>query len=239
MKPQKIFIVDDDPDFAEGMAINLEIEGHYVSSATSGEEAVRRFAQEDFDITFMDVRMPGMNGVESFLEIRKLKPDAKVVMMTAYRVEELLRQAIDQGALGVLTKPIESDALLKALKNALPAGIILVADDDPDFVEGLETVLGSEGYAVITARTGAEAIDQALHEDLDILLLDLKMPVLSGLEVYAELKKRGRSLPTIIVTGHDVEEAESLDRLRQMSIAGCLVKPIAAAELLRAIEEIL
>jgi CheY-like chemotaxis protein len=160
VKPLRIFVVDDDPDFAEGLAITLELEGHEVTFASSGEEAVRKFGKRDFDVTLMDVRMPGMDGLESLLEIRKIKPDAKVFMMTAYSVEVLLRQAMAEGAMGVLNKPFDSETLLKALKDVSPAGVILVADDDPDFVEGVQSTLTEAGYTVTIARTGQEAVDR-------------------------------------------------------------------------------
>ncbi len=238
MKPLKIFVVDDDPDFAEGLAITLELEGHEVMFAASGEEAVRKFSEQDFDVTLLDVRMPGMNGLESLLEIRKIKPDAKVVMMTAYSVEELLRQAMAEGAVGVLYKPIGSETLLKAMRDVKPAGVILVADDDPDFVEGVQLALSGAGYAVTVARTGQEALDKILDNGFDVLLLDMRLPVLGGLEVYSELKKRGRTLPTIIVTGYDLEESANIRQLLQMSAKGCLVKPVGTADLLQAIEEL-
>ncbi|MDH3475010.1 MAG: response regulator [Rhodospirillales bacterium] len=236
MKPLKVFIVDDDPDFAEGVAITLEIEGHEVAFASTGEEAVRKFREQDFDVTLMDVRMPGMNGVESFMELRKIKPDAKVIMMTAYSVEDLMRQAVKEGALGVLHKPIDSDVLLKAVVDAKPAGLILVADDDSDFTEGLQLTLTKEGYSVCVARNGQEAVDKVLDKDFDVLLLDIRLPVLSGLDVYAELKERGRALPTLIVTGYVAEESESIAALLRMSAKGCLVKPFATADLLTAVE---
>lgn len=80
---------------------------HQVEIAYSGEEAVEIFRTKDFDITLMDMRLPGMNGVESFLEFRKLKPDAKVLIMTGYSVEELIRQAQDEGALSIFHKPLD------------------------------------------------------------------------------------------------------------------------------------
>ena len=236
MTPLEIFIVDDDPDFAEGMALMLEVAGHAVETASSGEDAVRKFAERDFDMTFMDVRMPGMNGVESFFEIRKIKPDAKVMMMTAYSVEQLLEQAVDGGALGVLYKPISEAALLAAVKAAKAAGIVLLVDDDPDFAEGIEQILEDAGYAVVIARDGREAVDKAVDGAFDVLVLDLKLPVLSGLEVYLELKKRERTLATILVTGYAVEEADSIDALADTSVTGCLMKPVASEKLLEAIE---
>ncbi len=239
MKPLRVFIVDDDPDFAEGVAITLEMEGHEVEFASSGEEAIRKFREQDFDVTLMDVRMPGMNGVESFLELRKIKPDAKVIMMTAYSVEDLLRQAVQQGALAVLHKPVDSNTLLEAVVDANPAGLVLVADDDPDFTLGLELALIREGYSVCVARDGQEAVDRAMERNFDVLLLDMRLPVLSGLDVYTQLNERGRTLPTLIVTGYSVEESEKIAAVLRMSAKGCLVKPFPTTDLLKAMEALI
>jgi len=240
MKPLSIFIVDDDQDFAESLAEVLTGAGHRVELAFDGETAIKMFRQRKFDITFMDVKLPNMNGVESFFEIRKINPQARVAMMTAYSVEQLLAQAIEQGAIGVLRKPFDTPKLLAMLENVKPDGVILMADDDQDFIDSLRNLLVEHGYAVMVARTGQEAVDAILSDGIDILVLDLRLPVLSGLEVYLTLKKHGRALPTIIVTGYAREEADTIDKLRSMSIAGCLVKPFDPQDLLeiiRAIED--
>jgi len=238
MRPLRIFIVDDDRDFAESLADILKDEGHDVDLAFDGESAIARISERDYDITFMDVRLPGMNGVESFFEIRRVNPQAKVVMMTAYSVEQLLAQAIEHGAMGVLRKPFAIPQMLAVLEEVKPDGVILMADDDHDFVASLQDLLEGQGYAVVIARTGQEAVDVILANGIDILILDLKLPVLSGLEVYLTLKKRGRTLPTIIVTGYAAEEADAIDKLRMMSVAGFLIKPFDPQELLEIIRTI-
>ena len=235
-RPLRILVVDDDADFANALAEYLRLEGHELELAFDGESALAKITERDFDITFMDVRLPGKNGGESFFEIRRLKPRAKVLLMTAYRVEELLKQAIDNGALGVLNKPFDIDEALRALETIKPAGIVLLADDDPDFLDGLSRALTADGYGTLLAHDGQEAVEMASAGGIDCLLLDLRLPILSGLEVYLELERQGHAVPTIIVTGHAVEEAEAIDQMRAMSVAGCLVKPIEPSELLRAIE---
>ena len=116
MDSLRIFIVDDDVDFAEALAEIIKAEGYDVECAHTGAEAVARFRENDFDIAFMDVKLPDMNGVESLFEIRRLKPDAKVMMMTGFSVEELLQQAVEGGAFGVLHKPFEPTELLAAIE---------------------------------------------------------------------------------------------------------------------------
>lgn len=238
MNALKIFVVDDDRDAAEGLAEVLELDGHQVRVAHSGADAVRIFGEQDFDIAFMDVMMPGLNGVESFLKIRKIKPNARVVMMTGYSVEQLLTKAVDGGAYGVLHKPLVIEDVLRKLEDVKPAGMILVADDDPDFCEGIKEILEQHDYQVCFAHTGQQAIDMVLEGDIDVLMLDLRLPVIDGLEVYLQLKNRGCNVPTIVATGYAREESGALEKLREMEGTGVLVKPFDPSDLLAALAEI-
>jgi DNA-binding response OmpR family regulator len=235
MPPLRIFIVDDNQDFAESLADILRSDGHQVELAFDGETAIEKFRQQTFDITFMDVKLPGKNGVESFFEIRKINPQAKVVMMTGYSVEQLVNQAIENGALGVLSKPIEMTQLLELLEKVKPNGIILLADDDQEFINSLEDVLKTHNYSVIVAHTGQEAVDGVLTNNVDVLILDMKLPILNGLEVYLTLKERNHIIPTIIATGYPTEEADNIDKLESMSVSGCFIKPFNPQDLLEAI----
>ncbi len=115
-----IFVVDDDHDHAESIADILALQGDEVVLAHSGEDAVRRFAERDFDLTLMDVKLPGMNGVEAFFELRRQRADATVIMMTGFSVEHLLAQAVLSGADGVLHKPFAATELLEAIARAAP-----------------------------------------------------------------------------------------------------------------------
>jgi two-component system, NtrC family, response regulator HydG len=236
MSSLKIFIVDDNQDFAESLADLLKLDGHHVELAFDGETAIENFHNNDYDITFMDVKLPGRNGVESFFEIRKINPLANIVMMTGYSVEQIVSQAVENGALGVLSKPIEMPQLLEQLEKVKPSGIILLADDDQDFVDSLEDVLTNSNYRVVVAHTGQEAVDRILANNIDVLILDLKLPVLHGLEVYLTLKEQGRVIPTIIVTGYPLAEADNIDKLHSMSISGCFIKPFDPQDLLDAIK---
>ncbi|MGH6932252.1 MAG: response regulator [Dongiaceae bacterium] len=109
-------IVDDDRDLAESLAELLEIHGYTVHIANNGQEAVERYRSDDFDLTFMDVRMPVMNGVDSFFEIRRLKPSARIVMMTGYK-EPIVSKALENGAIGLLNKPFQLDDMLAQLES--------------------------------------------------------------------------------------------------------------------------
>jgi DNA-binding response OmpR family regulator len=117
MKDTNIIIVDDDSDLAESLAELLEVNGYQVEIASNGQEAVECFRHKDYDIAFMDVRMPVMNGVDSFLAIRQEKPAAKVVMMTGLRGSAA--KALEAGALGLLEKPFGFEAMLAFVETRL------------------------------------------------------------------------------------------------------------------------
>ncbi len=231
---RRVLIIDDDRDHAESIVDILSMKGHQVEAAFSGEAGVKVFREEDFDLVFMDVKLPGMNGVETFFEFKKIRPDAKVMMMTGYSVEQLLSQAIENGAMGVLRKPFAIADLLHVLDEVKPRGLVLVADDDPDFAESLKPILTAQGYRVEIASTGQEALEKAAREGVNCLVLDLRMPLLNGVEVYLKLKESGRSIPTIFVTGMPDEKSAALADLRQVE-NGILLKPFDPRDLIHAI----
>jgi len=237
MKPLDILVVDDDRDLAEAICEALEMAGHRPVAAFSGTEAIQQFCDRRFDITFMDVKLPDINGVETFMAIRQMVPDAKVVMMTGYRIEQLLQQAVGHGAIKVLRKPFAMQDVLRTLREVVPAGMVLVADDDPDFSDSVRHLLEDSGYSVLVAVTGAEALDKGMAPEINVIVLDLRMPVMQGLDVYLELRRRGREVPVIVVTGYAQEEHEAIDVLRSLSVTGCLFKPFAPDQLLKAIEK--
>ena len=112
----RIMIVDDDQDLAESLADLLQVHGYDVDIAKDGQDALEHARTQDFDLTLMDVRMPVMNGVDSFLAIRKIKPQARIVMMTGFK-EPIVERALSAGAEGPLHKPFSVDDLLKLFET--------------------------------------------------------------------------------------------------------------------------
>ena len=128
------------------------------------------------------------------------------------------------GAWGVLHKPLDMDEILGMVKKVSPTGI-LIADDDPDFVNNLKDVLQDEGFMVYQASDGSEAVERVQKGDVDILILDLRMPILNGLETFQSLKEKGVALPTIIVTAYADSEGNALKKLKAHCVNGILKKP--------------
>ncbi len=236
MKQARVMIVDDDRDLAESLAELIEMHGHKVAIASNGKEALERFREQDFDVTFMDVRMPVMNGVDSFLEIRKLHPAAKVVMMTGFK-EAMVTRALEGGALGLLHKPFRLDDLMAKLEDATKP-LVLLVDDDEDFAEALGELLQGHGYKTSIAATGKDAVIRVQAGGIDVLILDLRLPVMDGLEVYKTLKAQGNPPPTIIVSGNLDLNRDTVEVLRAMEVKECFAKPVDPGALLSTIDRI-
>jgi CheY-like chemotaxis protein len=113
-----VLIVDDHIDSARMLARILERKGYSVATAVDGHKAIERVKESPFDLTFMDVKMPGMNGLETYRRIKEIRPEAVVVMMTAYDVDDLIRTAIVEGAHGAIYKPLDIQEVLALVERA-------------------------------------------------------------------------------------------------------------------------
>lgn len=228
----RILVVDDDPDNAYSLGELFELEGHEVKVALSGEDAIAAYLGADFDIAFMDVMMPGLNGVESFIEIRKMRPEAKVFMMTGYSVEQLLQQALAQGAMGVLSKPLDIDRLLRMLRDVEPTGIVLVEGESPRTGQEVVSLAVRAGLSCSHVRRAGEAL---LASDA-LAVIDTGLPLIGAVEIYRDLRRLGHARPTIIVTPPCITCEDAHDALRDIQVTGVLSKPFDPVQLLATLE---
>lgn len=110
--------------------------------------------------------------------------------------------------------------------EAMETKKVLVIDDDPVVGKSFQRVLdGGKGYAVITAASGAEALDRLAREDYDVVYADIKMPGMDGLEVTKRIKASRPWLPVVIITGYGSQENEA--RAAELGVAGFLNKPLS------------
>ncbi|HKL24940.1 MAG TPA: response regulator [Desulfuromonadales bacterium] len=115
----RVLVVEDDSDFAESLVIALGVRKCRVDVAQTGPEAVRMYNEADYDLVFMDIKLPGRTGVEVLEDIRSRHPDARIVVMTGFTEPALLESAMQAGALDVLRKPFKMRQLFAYL-DALP-----------------------------------------------------------------------------------------------------------------------
>ena len=119
MKDTNILIVDDSIGIAVSLSLILKKKGYVAVTVKDGNEALEKVKNIFFDIIIMDIIMPQMNGVETYKKIKKINPGSIVFLMTAYAVEELIRQALEEGVYGILHKPLDIDKLLVLIGEVL------------------------------------------------------------------------------------------------------------------------
>ena len=114
-----ILIVDDDIGICQTLADILEAKGYQVDTATDGFQAIEKAREFAFDVVLMDIKMPRINGVETYKKMKKIDLNTKVIMITAYALEELIREAYKEGVLEVMHKPLEIDSLITSIDAAI------------------------------------------------------------------------------------------------------------------------
>jgi CheY-like chemotaxis protein len=166
-----ILIVDDNISLCKTMSFVLERKGYSVTTSKDGPEAIERVKERSFDVIFMDIKMPLMDGVEAYKKIKKIRPEAAVVMMTAYSVEDLVQEALREGAYGIIYKPLDIEkvvALIEEVRETNRGALVLVVDDHPETCITLKNILTKKGYEVGIANTGEGAITMARENAYDI-----------------------------------------------------------------------
>jgi DNA-binding NtrC family response regulator len=236
-----ILVVDDDRQMVKTLSAVLQLHGWTTATAYSGEEAIRAAEASRFNAVLMDVKMPGINGVDAFRAIRQARPGTPVILMTAYAAHDLLEQAEREGALMIMPKPISWPTLIGLLNQAGsdPRSVLLV-DDDPQFLASLGDVLTAHGTKVIRA----ESLPQALHH-LDtqasapaIVVLDLKLDGLQPTEAAVAIKELSPAVVLILCTGYPTLLDETIAALPAEWIHAGLTKPFAPERLLELLDAV-
>lgn len=113
-----ILLVDDEEDFVEMLSLRLKEFGENVLAAYNGEECLQTLGQSEVDVVILDVKMPGMDGIETLQEIKKRFPLVEVIMLTGHGTLESAVQGMKLGAFDFLLKPADFEDLLDKLKRA-------------------------------------------------------------------------------------------------------------------------
>jgi DNA-binding NtrC family response regulator len=236
-----ILIVDDNASQCKTMSLILRHKGYTVATANDGPEAIKTVRERPFDVIFMDIKMPLMNGVETYRRIKEVQPKALVIMMTAYAVEDLVQQAMEEGAYGIVYKPLDIEraiTIVEEAKHIHQGALILVVDDDRGICITLRSILASRGHEVGIALSGDEAIAMAQQRAYDILFIDMKLPVLNGLETYLAIREINPQAVAIMMTAYRQETANLVEEALRSQAYTCFYKPLDIEELLGLVEEI-
>ena len=232
MAATRILLVDDEESLRITLAANLELEGFEVISAVSGEEALEISERESFDIVLSDIRMTGMSGVDLFRALKARKPSVPCVLMSAFSLEELVASALAEGAFTLLPKPFDVQAAVRVLSKAARGPVVLVVDDSRADAETTASLFAAVGLRAKAVLSGREALEAVSDRDVDVCVVDLVMPEMSGAELIDELRRQGHDVPVIVLSGYDISE---LLRGSGANVFNCFQKPVRGEEIIRAV----
>jgi DNA-binding NtrC family response regulator len=215
----------------------LQLHGWTTVGVYSGEEAIAASQAQTFSAVLMDVKMPGINGVDAFRAIRKARPQMPVILMTAYAAHDLLEQAEREGALMVMPKPIAWPALIEQLDRAStkPRSVLLV-DDDPEFLGTLADVVASHGVQVLRAETLAQALHFLETEAPAIVVLDLRLNDVQPGDAVLAIKELSPAVILILCTGYPRLLDQTLAAVPHGWVHAGLTKPFAPERLLEVLD---
>ena len=118
MQKLKVLVIDDEPDFLETIVKRLQKRKLFVVGVGSGGEALELLMKESFDVAVLDVRMPGMDGIETLREMKKRSPLTEVIMLTGHGSVESGIQGMHMGAFDYMIKPADFDELFEKISLA-------------------------------------------------------------------------------------------------------------------------
>jgi DNA-binding NtrC family response regulator len=226
-KKHRLLIVDDEEEFLLSSSQAMSRRGFTVDVAPNGVTALEKVEENDYDAVVLDVKMPDIDGIEVFRQIHKSQPGLPIILLTGHSSIGDAFQTSKEGIADYLAKPIDLDELAKRVNQAISAARkretgdegkppvidsgdvvrIMIVDDEIELLDSLKKVLQRRKMDVITAPGGEEALRLLREKPIDVVVLDVKMPGMDGIEVLRRIKKEFPGVEVILLSGHPTVEA--------------------------------
>jgi DNA-binding NtrC family response regulator len=293
MSKVKVLLVDDEEDYVRTMAERLEMRDVPSRVATSGAEALKMVQAEAPDVMVLDLRMPGIDGMQVLERVKDEHPQVQVIILTGHGSDKEEQEARALGAFEYLQKPADTGQLLDTITAAWKRGLkvaaelvrdskrkfdrtmeaaawaeagvadmavealeeparaaevpeaaspapparasrsgalkVLLVDDEEDYVRTMAERMGMRDLGSEVALTGERALEMIEDDVPDVMVLDVRMPGMGGLEVLARVKERHPEVEVIVLTGFGSDEDEH--EARRLGAYEYLRKPVDISEL--------
>ncbi len=253
-----ILVVDDELVFCELLKTLLKSYGHEVLTANNGRQALEVFKQHRPQFTMLDLRMPEMDGLEVLRQIRTIDTKAAVMILTAWGTDALELQARKLGVTDFLSKTLSLDTIVASLQRgltqpaqpaattkpaaekqadvfgALETNTVPLIDNKPETRDLFLRYLTQHGFQVRVARDGPTALTLAEKERPQLIVLDMEIPGMSGVEVLRTLRNKRYTGGVIMMTGS--QHGKLLKEAVDLGSVDILGKPVEPERLMLAIQ---
>jgi len=230
----KVLLVDDEKEFVESLSERLELRNVEAEVAYNGEQALEAIKREKPDVMVLDLRMPGIDGIEVLRKVRQSDPDMEVVILTGHGTDKDEEEVLKLGASALLKKPVDIDQLTRTFRKEKLK--VLLVDDEKEFVESLSERLELRNLSAEVAYNGEQALQTLKQGQPDVMVLDLRMPGIDGIQVLRKVRKKHPDVAVVILSGHgtDKDQKEAL----RLGASAYLKKPVDVDQLVGTLHKV-
>jgi PAS domain S-box-containing protein len=236
----KILVAEDNADNQNLIRILLKKSGYSFDIVSNGKEAVAACSKFMYDLVFLDIQMPVMDGYEAIGLIRELKgyKEIPILALTAHGLDRDIKKSLDAGMNEHITKPIKKRKLYEVIHKWIDSRKkVLVVDDSDDNRFLVKNYLKKENDIVLFfAINGKEALNSIGQRNFSLVFMDMEMPIMDGLTAVKKLRKSysKEALPIIAFSAHN--DASKIKEFLDAGCNDCLVKPFKKLALIEKIK---
>jgi len=242
----KILVIEDNPVEIETIQARLKQKNYRVLIAKNGEDGIKLAIEENPDLIFMDMILPGMHGLEAIIRLKQnpVTKDIPIVALTVMDSSEFVATCFKEGVSAFIKKPYNFDEIFAKTEKILGKPIsspkkVMIIEKEPTVITMISMILMRSGYKVIAAHNGETNGAEILDEKPDIILWDKVDPEDGAFPFLNELSPKSEtSIPIILLTDLDSPE-EINSRMEQLRAKDYIRKPFSSNELLEKISNVL
>ena len=230
-----ILLVDDELGLRLTLKQIFEMRGYDVTAAANGQQAIEEAKKKKFHLLLSDIKMPGMNGVETFIKIKEIDPHITAIMMTGYAMQEEIKIALQEGAYTVLNKPLDLEGVFETIEESLNDRVlVMLVDSLAEGQQPLDKKFEEKGFRVIRVSNEQQCLAEIKSRKFQVIIFDVDLNGKHGFEIMKDIRQVRPDVGIVILTGES--EEEWVDEAMNNSSYAMVHKPVDVEKLIDIVE---
>src|SRR5262245_45679061 len=234
----RLLVVDDEPDTCANLSDILTAQGYQVDTAHDGLSALEMVKRNVYDVALLDLKMPGIDGLELYRRIRMISAGTVAIVVTAYASSSTASSVLSAGAWKILAKPVNIPQLLGFVGQALSQPLVLIVDDDRDLCNSLWELFRDRQYRVCLAHDVPEATQKLNERSFQVVLVDMKLPSGDGRSVLDCVRTSNPEARSVIITGFRGEMERRVEDALSSGVHAVCYKPFQVDQLIKTVRKL-